>query len=1406
MKKNKYYLGLDIGTDSVGYAVTDTEYNLLKFKDEPAWGSHLFEAAEQCAARRAFRTARRRLDRRQQRVHLIQELFKDEIAKTDPDFFKRIQTSFLKRDDAGFNYSLFNDPCFKDKDYGHEYPTIHHLLKKLMESSKLCDVRLLYMACAWLVSHRGHFLSEIDASNIENFTDLETPFKNLLLYFDDLSIDHGLTYQDEIENILTAPTGVKEKSKKLSAILEPSKEFPYDIKMIITALAGGKIDSEKLFNNEAYKDVKFSLGDDDETLMANMQLLGEDATLIQLLKAIYDSALLSVILRGKTSISEAKVDVYNQHKQDLEKIKKLINNYIPEKYDEIFLKVIKKTANYTAYSGHLWKDYPNDIKEFKKANKVEFSKYLARIVKSIDENKKLSTEDKELVSNILNRLEQNTFLPKQRDTDNRVIPHQIYLYELERILENASSYLSFLNDKDEAGLSVRDKIVSVFKFRVPYYVGPLNPASSYAWIQKKVEGKIYPWNFDKIVDRDASEKEFMNRLLNTCTYLPGESVIPKDSLLYHRYMVLNEINNLKIGGNPISVELKQEIYNELFLKFRKVTRKKLKDYLVSNNHIGEWQSLTGIDEQINSDLRPWHDFKKLIETKTLSEKEVERIIELSTYIEDRQRFKQSVQKEFPKLSEQTLNEISRFRYKGFGRFSLKFLNVLEGKERKTEKTYTIMSALWETNCNLMELLSDKFTFTEEIEAMTREYYSDNKKNLDEQLDEMYVSNAVKRPLIRALTITNEVCTAFKGEPAKIFVEVPRGGAPDQKGKRTRSRKDQILDLYKKIKDEDLSHLKEELEKMGDSANQRLQSDTLFLYFMQLGRCMYTGDAISINKLSSQNYNKEHIYPQSFVKDDSIINNLVLTKSEVNAGKTDTYPVSPDIQRKMKSFWDKLKKNGLISDEKYTRLTRTTSFTEDEKWGFINRQLTETSQAAKALATILKERYPETEIVYVKAGLVSEFRQEFDLLKSRSYNDLHHAKDAYLNIVTGNVYQMKFTKQWFHLDEKYNVQVKKIFRNDMICSGVTVWDPGTMFDKVKKTMHRNHAHLTQYAFCRKGGLFDQQPLKAAPGLVSLKNPNEKNAKKRQFDKLVSDTAKYGGYDKATASFFVLVKCKIGGKMDIMVMPVELLYSEKFLKDSQFALQFARERISEITGKKVEEVSFPLKKRIIKINTVLSLDGFRVCICAKSDKGRRIIVAPLMPFYLTQKPEIKIKSFSSKKYKCATDWETYFKRLDRLNEKLIEFEKRQNKGKGKQDKAEESKKEKVPYPYDGEYDKVTKEENIQLYEFYLDKLQNQNSIYMNRPGSVDAVIKGMDRFKQLSVTDQCRVLHSIHQVFMCSGESCDLTLINGNPRSAVPLLSSRLSLWQDNYNYEDVRIIDCTASGLWEKSSQNLLDLL
>lgn len=63
----------------------------------------------------------------------------------------------------------------------------------------------------------------------------------------------------------------------------------------------------------------------------------------------------------------------------------------------------------------------------------------------------------------------------------------------------------------------------------------------------------------------------------------------------------------------------------------------------------------------------------------------------------------------------------------------------------------------------------------------------------------------------------------------------------------------------------------------------------------------------------------------------------------------------------------------------------------------------------------------------------------------------------------------------------------------------------------------------------------------------------------------------------------------------------------------------------------------------------------------------------------------------------------------------------------------------------------------------------------------------------------------QVFGRISSGCDLSAVGGTPKSAATIgLSSTVSNWKKRY--KDVRIIDSSASGLWEKRSCNLLDLL
>ena len=93
MINKTWYLGLDIGTASVGWAATDTEYKIIRKNKKRLWGVRLFEEAKTAEERRGYRSSRRRLARRKWRLNLLEELFTQEIAKIDSNFFLRLKES-----------------------------------------------------------------------------------------------------------------------------------------------------------------------------------------------------------------------------------------------------------------------------------------------------------------------------------------------------------------------------------------------------------------------------------------------------------------------------------------------------------------------------------------------------------------------------------------------------------------------------------------------------------------------------------------------------------------------------------------------------------------------------------------------------------------------------------------------------------------------------------------------------------------------------------------------------------------------------------------------------------------------------------------------------------------------------------------------------------------------------------------------------------------------------------------------------------------------------------------------------------------------------------------------------------------------------------------------------------------
>ena len=1119
-------------------------------------------------------------------------------------------------------------------------------------------------------------------------------------------------------------------------------------------LAGKKISAAALFENQEYADVEtFSVKQGDDELAPILSALGDDVEILLKIRALTDCASLVAVMNGAESISDAKINVYNQHKKDLRDLKDFVQKYLPDSYDDLFKNAVED--NYVAYSKNVKRVQGGVGEKFTFVNQEVFSDNLRKILKNADNN--VAEEDQQAFREMYDRLEKYDFLPKQKNGDNRLIPYQLYYVELEKLLENATEYLPFLDAKDGDGITTKEKILETFKFRVPYFVGPLkeegDDKSKNAWLKRKGKGRILPWTFDKLVDKAACEKEFIDRMTNNCTYLPGKKVLPENSLLYSEFKVLNELNNLKVDGAPIPVDDKNSLYEELFMKKRRVTVTAIKKYLTTRCRLNEGDELSGIDDTIKSSLKSYHDFKRLLDAKVLTAKEVEEIIEHAAYTEDKRRMRLWLKDHYEQLSVDDVRYIARLDLKGFGRLSREFLDGIKGKLQNTDDVeYTIIEWMRKTNMNLMQLLSDKFNFAEKIGAFCRKFYEGKPRTLEAELDDAYVSNAVKRQIYRTMAVVDEVKKAMKRDPEKIFVEMARGGSPAQKGKRTTSRLEQLKELYKKIKTEDARTLQEELNSMLSGKDEgRLQQKRLYLYYLQEGKCAYTGDPIDLKYLSGDRYDIDHIYPQRLVKDDSLLNNMVLVKSEENGRKSDTYPIAPETQKKMKDFWKHLRGVGLMTDEKYRRLTRTADFTNDEKMGFINRQLVETRQSTKVVANLLKKRFPKSDIVYVKAGLVSEFRHEFDLPKSRLINDLHHAKDAYLNVVVGNVYDMRFSKRFFspEKDKEYNVQVGKLFKKDRYHQNECYWNPDRGLPLVKKTMAKNAVHLTEFTYCRKGGFFDQNPLRKKAGLV----PRKKGL----------PTEKYGGYNKAAASFFVLARYTIGKKRDVLFAPIELLDSQKYSGSAEGAKECVVESIRKIIGKEPQNVELMLDGRKLKIRTLISLDGTLMTLNGKAGGGSKIILSPLLSL-------------------CLGKDEEYVQKLESFMKKL------------------ESNKNLLPSE---EHDKISKEKNLLLFDRLMKKLTSWPFIHI--PNNPVAELQKESARKQFESADelvQMKILVNLIQYIGGKKPTCNFTDIGGKGKVGSITISSKLSNWVGKY--QEVRIVDRSCTGLFESQSENILE--
>lgn len=835
----------------------------------------------------------------------------------------------------------------------------------------------------------------------------------------------------------------------------------------------------------------------------------------------------------------------------------------------------------------------------------------------------------------LKKIEDNTLLQRLNNASNSVIPMQFNKKELVEIINNQKEYYPDLFT--DINIS---HIEQIFSFKREYFIGPIdfdkNNKSKFSWVVQKETAlnkkqKIYPWNFYDVVDKKETQKNFIQRMLNHCTYLKGENdyCIPSSSISYQAFVCLQYVNKLRDSNNNlISVDAKQQLFKDLFLNNKTVTAKEIKEWMYQHK-LGNTASIP----TCNCNMSTYISFKNLNKYKKYEFlrleqiKEIDEIVKLMMIFSDNETRNDILKNDYH-FGDEDIKQIKGFNYKNWGRLSDRFLNGIKieynDEESNEHREYnSLNNVLWFTNFNLNEILfNSKFNFHDEIEKYNENKYIDFKESDDDFLKNWMGKNVCVSPIwtrsfVQTYKLIKEVNELLKEEGKEISyysVECTRENKSDKKGKETCSRYDRLLNIFKdkdfnkEARDQgvNVSTLIKSLQENKDSIN---NSDHFLLYFQQLGKDMYTLEPITdLDEIGTNKaYDIDHIYPQSILKDDSI-SNRVLTKSTINRDlKKNKFLSDPNCGLKLPkeafSFYKFLFDNSLISRTKYNRLTEKEIHV-DSLESFINRQKVATDQSTKAVIELLKfletnkycernnemsrdeaRKEAEKHIIYSKAGIVSDFRKKYQIYKSRIANNYHHAHDAYLNAVLGKTLKEYYDDKKIYL---FGDELKRRIQNDgeytinpdnILSERVResknhhiIWGGIKEIDFIKNNIQNNFdIRETMYTYYG-NTLIGQETVegKKGQGKETIKSLTPNGNK--------MDLKKYGGYKHASYPYFYLIEKNNG---EAMICPINSFY-----KDDSKIDRFIEENFFK-KDKKNTDKGKPLftKKLKLKINTVI-----------------------------------------------------------------------------------------------------------------------------------------------------------------------------------------------------------------------------
>ncbi|WP_304427203.1 type II CRISPR RNA-guided endonuclease Cas9 [uncultured Adlercreutzia sp.] len=1134
------------------------------------------------------------------------------------------------------------------------------------------------------------------------------------------------------------------------------------------AIVGYKADMANIFFTfgEAPEDLTTSiyLSNDEQVAAFGEALEDDDRLLFEAMQRVYSSYVLQGILSlvPNGSLSANKVEEYRRYGDDLRTLKKLAREYVPAKYDEFFrgpLLAKLYPGEKSKYSPQS-KGYTRYNLAHKEVPYGDFKKEVEKLFKGT-----AALEDARYQA-MMTAFGEGAFLRRLKTSDNGAIPFQLHLEEMNDIIEKQKEYYPFLEEK-------KKELNSLVSFRIPYYVGPLTQKNArcvndapdgdlrFAWAERlpgKENEKIYPWNWETIINKDESAERFIRRMTGTCSYLQGEPVLPKCSLLYEEFCVLNELNGARYSRDGDSfhrfdAQDRADMVAELFGNGR-VTYKKIKDWMARRRgilgiEVEGAQGETGFESKLGSLIFFKKEVFNVDRIPRSDYPMIEEIILWNTIFEDRDILKRKLKTKYgDRLNDDQIRKICRKRFTGWGRLSEKFLTGI--KVESDAGAVSLMDVMREGDPNnghgnkalvLMEVLrDDSLDFQRAVDEINMERFDSAQRVA---LEELPGSPALRRAIGQALRIVDEIVNVAGHAPRNIFVEVTRSDNDRRKGMRTKRRADALKMQLEKLHEEDpefwSKQVADELKQHGSGA----MSEKLTLYFMQGGKSLYSGTPLNIARLSE--YQVDHIIPQSYVKDDSF-ENKALVLAEENQSKSDQLLIPAEIRSRMAAYWRALHSAGLIGDKKYRNLMRS-AIGEKQLKGFINRQLVETSQIVKVVQMLLRSMLPDTDVQPVKAELSSSLRKAAGLPKCREVNDFHHAHDALLASAIGRFVQTRYPEMYEN-PLRYQKAIRHHMRSEQgrmakggrssrfpfivesfMTSGFNpetgeivrdTWNADFELGRLRKCFQYWQCYISRMPEETSGAFWNDTIYSPHGGKKAATIPLKKSL----------PVEKYGGYSGMNPAFFALLAvsdAKGRRKRLLEGVPVHLV-SE--IKHNEAAMQKWAEELAQSRGLTLDSI---LRGRLLKYTKIA--------------QGENEFYVPALDCVYSSRQLV----LNEANYRCAALV------CDRDNVD------------------------------DGEIDAG---EILGLYQTLTDKCL----VLCSRFAAVHkALLEGKERFAKLPRSDQRKLIVGLLGFYRASTARVDLTLIGGSAHAGKignGFLSGEL----------DLEIIDQSVTGMFERRTR------